>query len=151
MYDVLQFLHVASAIIWLGSGVGLVALIGAMTKSGDRATLLATNRYMEMLGPKLFGTAAMSTLIFGVLTVLTGRGISFGDTWVVMGLVGVAISLVFVGLSAPVNKRLAASAEQHGADHPDVTAALRQARLYNYLDLLVLFIVVWAMVTKPGA
>lgn len=43
------------------------------------------------------------------------------------------------------------NAEQHGVDHPDVTASLRRDRLYKYLDLLVLFIVVWAMVAKPGA
>lgn len=150
MYDVWQFLHVASAIVWLGSGVGLVALMAVMTSAGDRATLMATGRHIEKLGPRLFGTAAMSTLIFGILTVITGD-FSFGDTWIVIGLVGVAISLAIVGLSAPVNKRMAAAVETHGVDHPDVTQALRQARLYNFIDLVVLFVVVWAMVAKPGA
>ena len=151
MYDLLQFLHVASAIVWLGSGVGLVALMSAMTRAGDRATLMVTNRHIEALGPRLFGTAAMATLIFGILTVVVGDGVSFGDTWIVIGLVGVAISLVIVGLMAPVGKRLAAAVETHGVDHADVTAALRQARLYNAVDLVVLFVVVWAMVVKPGA
>jgi uncharacterized membrane protein len=151
MYDVLQFLHVAAAIVWLGSGVGLVALTGVMAKAGDRATLMTTSRYIEPLGPRLFGASAMGTLIFGILAVLTGEGISFGDTWIVIGLVGVALSLVIVGLNNGVNKRLTAAVEQHGPDHPEVEGAIRQGRLYNYVDLVILFIVVWAMVVKPGA
>ena len=148
MYNILQFLHVAAAIIWLGSGVGLVALMATMGK--DRAALMTTNRYMETLGPRLFGPAAMATLIFGILTLLAGEGISWGDTWIVIGLVGVALSLVFVAVSNPVNKRLAATAQEHGPDHPDVAAAVRQLRTYNYVDLVILFVVVWAMVAKPG-
>ena len=151
MYDVLQFLHVASAIIWIGSGVCLVALTGAMTKAGDRATLMAMSRYLESLGPKLFGGAAMGTLLFGILTLLNGRGMSWAHPWIVIGLAGVAVSMVIVGLSAPVNKRLAAAAQEHGPDHADVTAALKTTRLYNYIDLAVLFFVVWAMVAKPGS
>ena len=151
MYDVLQFLHVASAIIWIGSGVCLVALTGAMTKARDRATVMALNSYVEPLAPRLFGGAAMGTLIFGILTLLAGDGMSWGDPWIVIGLAGVAISMVIVQLSVPVNKRLAAAAQEHGPDHADVTAALKTARLYNYIDLAVLFFVVWAMVVKPGS
>ena len=151
MYNVLQFLHVAAAIVWLGSGVGLVALMATMTRAGDRATLMAVTRHFDVLGPRLFGTAAMSTLIFGVLMVIVGDGIGFTDTWIVIGLVGVAISMVIVGISKGVNKKLTAAIEQHGPEHPDAAAAMSQSRMLNYIDLVVLFVVVWAMVVKPGA
>ena len=151
MYDVLKFLHVAAAFVWLGSGVGLVALMGTMTRAGDRATLMSVTRHLEVLGPRLFGPAAMSTLIFGVLTVLVGDGIGFTDTWIVIGFVGVAISLVIVVVSTGVNKNLMAAIEQHGPEHPDAAAAMSRTRMLNYIDLVVLFVVVWAMVFKPGA
>src|SRR5688500_11402248 len=69
---IVQFLHVASGIVWVGSGVGLVGLMAVMTRSGDSATLAATGRHMEVLGPRLFGPSAIATLLFGVITVLVG-------------------------------------------------------------------------------
>jgi uncharacterized membrane protein len=151
MYNVFQFLHVAAAIVWIGSGVCLVAVFGAVGRAGDTTTLMALNRHLEWLGPRLFGPVAMGTLVFGILAVLTGEGLSFGDTWIVIGLVGVAISLVIVALSNPINKRIGETVQEHGPDHPSVKAGQRQIRMYNLIDLVILFAVVWAMVAKPGA
>lgn len=151
MYNAFQFLHVASAVVWVGSGVGVVALMETMTRAGDRATLMTVSRYVDGLGPRLFGTASMSTLIFGVLTVLVGEGIAFTDLWIVIGLVGVAISLVIVALSNPQSRKLAATVQEHGPDHPDVAAATSRLRVLNMVELVVLFTVIAAMVFKPGA
>jgi uncharacterized membrane protein len=151
MYNVLQFLHVSAAIVWLGSGVGLVALMAVMTRAGDRAAVMTVSRHLEVLGPRLFGPAAMSTLIFGVLMVVQSEGLAFSDLWIVIGLVGVAVSLVFVAVSNPQQKRLAATVEEHGPEHPDVAAIGARLRMINLVDLVVLFVVVWAMVAKPGA
>lgn len=151
MYNLFQFLHVASAIVWVGSGVGLVALLTTMNRAGDRATLMATNRHMEVLGGRLFGPSAMATLLFGVVTVLVGDGLSFTDPWIVIGFAGVAVSLLIVVISNPINRKIGEAVAAHGPDHPDVTAGLTKARVLNYVDLVVLFVVVWAMVAKPGA
>ena len=151
MYNLFQFLHVSAAIVWIGSGIGLMALMGAMSKAGDQATLMATSRHIETMAPRVFGPAAMGTLIFGIATVLTGEGISFSDTWIVIGLVGVAISLVIVALSNPVNKRIGPAIAEHGPEHGSVKSAQRQIRMYRTIDIVVLFVVVWAMVAKPGA
>ena len=150
MYNVFQFLHVAAAIVWLGSGVGLMALMAVMARSGDRATLMAVTRHLDVLGPRLFGPAAMSTLIFGVISVLVNEGISFTDTWIIVGLLGVAVSMVIVVISNGINKKLAAAIEQHGPEHPDAAAAMSRARQLHYVDMVVLFVVVAAMVIKPG-
>ena len=150
MYNFFQFLHVTAAIVWLGSGVGLVALIAVMTRSGDTSTVMAVNKHFEVLGPRLFGTAAMSTLLFGVLMVLVSDSIEFTDTWIIVGLVGVAISLVIVGVQNGIRKKLMAAIEQHGPEHPDAQAAMSSTRRLNYIDLVVLFVVVAAMVTQRG-
>ncbi|MPZ73731.1 MAG: DUF2269 family protein [Nitriliruptorales bacterium] len=150
MYNTLQFLHVAAAVVWIGSGVGLVALFAALGRAGDGTTLLGVMRHVETLGSRLFGPSAMATLLFGILTVIAG-GLGFTEPWIIMGLVGVAISLALVAIGNPANKRLLAALEQHGAEHPDVTAAMQRTRLINVVDLVVLLAVVWAMVVKPGA
>ena len=150
MYNVWQFLHVAAAVVWVGSGVGLVALMATMTRAGDRAAVMTVSRHLEVLGPRLFGPAAMGTLIFGVLAVLAGEGIGFTDLWILIGLAGVAISLVIVALSNPQSRKLAATVQEHGPDHPDVAATTSRLRMLNMVDLVVLFAVIAAMVFKPG-
>ena len=151
MYNLFQFLHVASAVVWVGSGVALVALMGAMTRAGDRAAVMSVSRHLEGLAPKLFGSAAMGTLLFGIATVLAGEGIGFTDLWILIGFAGVALSMVIVGISNPQQKRLAATVAEHGPEHPDVAAVTSRLRMLNYVDLAVLFAVIWAMVAKPGA
>lgn len=74
MYDVLQFLHVSFAVVWVGSGVGLLALMAAMARAGDGGTVMAVSRHMEGLGPRLFGPAAMGTLLFGIGAVMVNDG-----------------------------------------------------------------------------
>src|SRR5688500_15403876 len=73
MYNLLQFLHVTAAIVWIGSGIGLVALFAVLGRAGEHETLMATSRHVEKLGKGLFGPAAMGTLIFGILTVLSAE------------------------------------------------------------------------------
>ena len=151
MYDALKFLHIAAAIVWIGSGIGLTALFAAVDKAGDRATLLAVGRYVDGLGNRLFAPAAMSTLIFGILTVVVSDSIGFTDTWIVIGLAGVAISMVTVALRAPVAKQIGPAVQSHGPDSAEVTALLGRSRMINTADVVLLLIVVAVMVFKPGA
>ena len=151
MYTTFKFLHVASAIVWIGSGVGIVALFGVMYSAGDRATELAAGPHVEKLGQRLFGPAAMSTLLFGILAVIANDSISFNDTWIVIGFGGVALSLVILALDTPVTKQIGPAVAEHGPDSEQVDGLLARTRLLNSVTLVLLFIVVWAMVAKPGA
>ena len=151
MYNLLQFLHVAAAIIWIGSGIGLVALFGVLNSAGERETLLNTSRHVEKLGTRLFAPSAMATLIFGILTVLASEGsIGFEDLWIVIGFAGVALSLVFVAVSNPNNRKIGEAAAAEGPNSETVTRLLAKGRMLNYVDITLLLVVVWAMVTKPG-
>ena len=151
MYETLKFLHVVAAIVWIGSGIGLTALFAAVDKAGDRATLLAVGRYVDGLGNRLFAPAAMSTLVFGILTVVVSDSISFADAWIAIGFAGVAISMVTVALRAPVAKQMAPAVQSHGPDSAEVSALLNRSRLINTADVVLLLIVVAVMVFKPGA
>ena len=150
MYDLFQFLHVISAMVWLGSGVGLVALFAVM--GGDRASVLGTGQYLEKLGPRLFGAAAVATLLFGILTVVASDGaISFTDPWILIGLGGIVASFIVTGIATPVGKKMGPAVAEHGPDSAEVTALLGKTRMLNFLHIVVLVVVVWAMVAQPGA
>jgi uncharacterized membrane protein len=151
MYNTLQFLHVVAAIVWLGSGVGFFVLLTLISSSGDRGALLSVGQHMDTLGNRLFGPAAMATLLFGILTVLAGQGISFADLWITIGFAGVAVSLALVAVRAPTAKRIGPAVQEHGPASAEVDALLAKARTINIIDIVLLLIVVWAMVVKPGA
>ena len=46
-------------------------------------------------------------------------------------------------------KRFLSVATEHGTDHPDLAVAARGITLGSTLDVGLLLVVVWAMVTKP--
>ena len=149
MYDLFKFLHVLTAMIWFGSGVGLVALTAMMAK--DRAATAAVAPHMEAVGKRLFGPAAGLTLVFGVVTVLVskGRGIEFQDLWILIGFAGFILSGVVTMVANPATRRLGALVAEKGPDAPEVAAGARKITNLHLLDLLILLVVIAAMVFKP--
>lgn len=151
-YTLYKFLHVASAVIWVGSGVGLFALTLRMQRIGDRPGVLAIGRHAEALGKVLFMPASLSTLLWGVLMVLTTDTLGFSTTWIVVGFVGIAVSIVIgMGFISPTGERLGETVQEKGPDAPEIDQLVGRLLTLNGVDLVILFGVVWAMVAKPGA
>ena len=152
MFELFKFLHIVTAMIWFGAGVGLVALTAIMAK--DRAATGAVAPHMEKVGQRLFGPAAGLTLVFGVIAVLVSpdaRGIDFEDLWVIVGFAGFLLSGVVTMVANPATRRVAALAAEKGPDAPEVAAGARKITNLHLLDLLILLVVIAAMVFKPGA
>ena len=153
MYELFKFLHVSTAVIWVGSGVGLVALTAMMAR--DQTATAAVAPHLERLGGRLFGPAAGLTLVFGVITVLVsgrrGGGWEFQDLWIIIGFVGFALSGVITMLANPASKRLGPLAAERGHDHPEVAALARRVTMLHVIDIVVLFVVIADMVFKPGS
>ena len=87
----------------------------------------------------------------GIVLVWYSPAWEITQLWVILGLVGIANSIVigavFLGLEAG---RIARIAEEKGPDDPEVVA--RTVRVFNIgiYDLAVLILVVVDMVVKPG-
>ena len=75
----------------------------------------------------------------------------FSDAWVSIGFAGVVISAIvgaaFLGPESGKISAAAADPDQAGT----VQARVNRFILVTRVDLLILLIAVWAMVTKPGA
>lgn len=150
-YGVYKFLHVAAAVIWVGSGFGLFALTARMNRIGDRPGLLAIGRHAEALGKTLFAPASAVTLVFGILMVATADALSFTDTWIIVGFVGIALSsAIGMGMISPTGKRLGETVLEKGPDAPEIDQLIGRLLTLNVVDLVILFGVIWAMVLKPG-
>ncbi|WP_052664251.1 DUF2269 family protein [Nitriliruptor alkaliphilus] len=149
-YEAFRFLHVVGAIVWLGSGIGLLMLNQQFIRARDHRGLLAVGRRTEALGTKLFAPASLVTVGAGVVMVATTDTLGFGDLWILIGFVGVVLSGVAqMAVAAPAYTRFQALVEEHGPESEDVHDAARALRLGNLLDIGVLLGVVWAMTAKP--
>jgi uncharacterized membrane protein len=149
-YELLKFLHIASVIAWIGGGIGITVLQLRMTASGDRPGLMSVGRQMEAIGKLYYTPLAVLTLATGVWMVATS-GWAFGEAWIVAGIAGMVVSMGIGGIMTPTGRRLQSESAK---PEPDVAAVARlsqRLRALGITNLVILMVVVWAMVAKPGA
>lgn len=148
-HQIVKFLHVASAIIWLGGGFCLVVLAVIAERARDDKELLYAALKVVLLGTRLFIPAALATLLFGV--VLTWMAWSFTDFWVLLGLGGFAASFAIgMVLMKPRSDRLSADSAAEGASASVVDQCRRLIGIAKF-DLTMMFVIVAVMVLRPTA
>ena len=149
-YNTLKFLHVLSAITWVGGNIYSQVLATKVVGEGDPVHMGTIAKDIGDLGNRLLLPAAISVLVFGVWLVAVSA-LNFTDTFVLIGLVGVAITIVtgafFIGPEAGRLGKLAA--ERDPAD-PEIKQRIRRIVAISRIDLVVLVLVVADMVFKPG-
>ena len=147
LFEIYKFVHVTTAIIWVGGGVLGVAYT-ERAKKAEAGHRLGIARDMEFVALRLFNPAAIVTLIFGILMVLEADAFEFSQAWILMGIGGIAISAALgMGYLGPQARRLVGELETGDAGGEARLVAVSRVALF---DLVVLLVVVWAMVFKPG-
>jgi uncharacterized membrane protein len=142
-----KLIHVLAAIVWVGGGtLGLVFTWRSL--AAEREHRLGFARDMEVLANRVFAPASIIALLFGILLVLEVDAFEFSDTWVLIGIIGLAASVaVGMGFFGPQTKRLIAELE---SNDPKAEGRLGMIAKMSVLDLTIVYVVVWAMVAKPG-
>ena len=150
-YEVLQFVHVAAVIAWVGAPIILTVLQARLRRAGDHATLMGIGRQMETLGKIYFSPLAATTLVTGILMIATTDGLSFGDAWVLIGFAGIAATMAIgLGVITPTGKKLAEAARATPPGSGAVAGLSQRITTLTVVNIAILLFVVWAMVVKPG-
>jgi uncharacterized membrane protein len=147
-YEVLLFLHIATAAVWLGSGFFLQMLVWRAGATDDRPLLQGVASNSGWLAQRIFIPSSLAVLVLGVLLTIEGPW-SFGELWIVLGLAGYAFSfLTGIGFIEPEGKRIAAAM----AAGDEARAAFHVARIntISRIELTVLYLVLAAMALKPS-
>lgn len=145
-FEIYKFLHISFAIVWVGGGI-LSQFLTARARRAGPTQVLGIARDMEFASSRVFAPAAMLTLVFGILMVVDFDGYTFSQTWIVIGLVAIGLSIVLgAGFLGPQAAKLVKELE---AGDAGATARLTRITRVSYLDLTILLIAVWAMVAKP--
>jgi uncharacterized membrane protein len=148
-FAVFKLIHVSVAVFWVGGGIVLTALaLWAQTKS-DPEELATVARQAAFVGERLFAPAGLVVLAMGITMVINDH-IGFGTTWVVIGLVGYALTFTTgIAFLSPRAKRIAELLETKGAAAEETQAAIREILLIARVDVGVLLVVAADMLLKP--
>ena len=151
MYELFKFIHVAAAIAWLGAGLAFQIMNARVASSKDPTAVAVMSEQGEWFGKAYFSTAAIVTLVAGVVMVLVGEGIGFGDLWITGGLVGIVASVVIGAvLIGRATAELNETITVEGAASTRVGILQRRLAALGVADLVILFTVAALMVYKPG-
>ena len=149
-YELLLFLHIVAAIVWLGSGLLIQILAVRAERARDVEGLRRVASEAAGLGETLFIPASLATVIFGVLLVIDGPW-SFDQLWIVLGLAGyLATFLTGILVMKPGSEKLAALMERDkGVMSAEAEVEMRKLLTKGRLDTVVLYLVVAIMALKP--
>ena len=148
-YEILLFLHIAAATVWLGGGFMLLALVFRAERTDDGVLLKKLAENSKWLAQRIFIPFSLAVLVLGILLTIEGPW-GFGDLWIVLGLAGYAASfLTGILFLEPEGKRIDAAMTAHGPDSPQAAQHVRRINVVQRMEMVILFLVVAVMALKP--
>jgi uncharacterized membrane protein len=152
LYDWLLLGHIVAAIAWVGGAITMQLVGNRLVRAESAEAVAAFARTAEWIGPRLYMPASLAVLGFGIALVATSDAWSIGQLWIILGLVGIAISAiggaVFFG---PQSRRIGEALQAEGAESERAQALIRRLFVVGRIDLVILVLIVVDMVLKPGA
>lgn len=151
LYELLKFVHISAAIVWLGGAVMFNILVGQIKKSDGTLAMFEFGQRGEVLGKKVFMPSAIVVLLAGIAMVLES-GWSFEDLWIVIGIAGIVTTVVIgTAFLTPQAGSIGREVEAKGGqiDGP-LQKKIDRFFLVVRIDLVILFLIVLDMVVKPG-
>lgn len=147
MRNGLLFLHIIGAAGWLGGGLYAAYTYSTLAKAEPAAAGPALGR-LKKVEDRYFGPVSGLVLLSGIGLVLTSDAFGWGDTFVLIGLGAFLVSGLLNGtlFKNATDRLVEASSTGSG-----VTEALRFWQRGVVVDVVILLVVIWAMVSKLGA
>ena len=150
-YEILLFLHIAFAIVWLGSGLLLQVLAFRAVRESNLQRIGGLLDDTHWLTNRLFVPSSLAVFVLGVLLTIEGPW-AFDELWIVLGLIGYATTfltgLLFISRQA---QKVGMVIQRDGGMSADAVAETKKLFLISRVDLVVLYTVVLDMTLKPTA
>lgn len=150
MYQVLVYVHIVCAVIWVGGAITLQLLGLRAQRSSDPNDGMRALHQAEWVGTRLFLPASIVLFVAGL--VMVAQAWSFGQAWIAvsMGLwiLSAASGALYLG---PRAKRAAQLMEAEGPSSPAALALTSRILLVSRLELLSFAVIIALMVFKPGS
>ena len=150
LYEVLKYLHISSVVVWVG-GATLFNVLGTQVARANNPQEMASfGARVEWFGLRYFVPFSLLVLAFGVSMVWESEVWKFSDTWIMLGLAGIAFTIVTgAAYLGPTSGKIAKAIEG-GGNMAEVTPLINRLLWVARIDLVVLFLVIADMVFRPG-
>jgi len=146
--DILLYVHILCAAIWLGgAAISIIFLLSTNNLDPQQSKPIIQN--VANLGKFVFGPMSILVLISGI-GLISVAGYEFSELWISIAFTGIIISIILGAVfhARAGRKALAAS----GSDNKsELLAAIKSWLVIAYLDLAIIAGVLAVMVFKPGA
>lgn len=150
MYQLVLYVHVVSAVIWVGGAFAIQVLAVLTNRSNDPTDVPKLARNLEIVGTRVFMPAAAVLFLAGA--VMTIDRWSFGQTWIAVSIAlwigSAAVGAAYLG---PRAKRVAALFEAEGPESLAARQLLGRLFIVSRLELVSFAIIIGLMVFKPGS
>jgi uncharacterized membrane protein len=150
MYQLLLFVHIVCAVIWVGGAVYAQMLAFRVTRSGDPSELPRLALHIEYIGSRVFMPAAV--LLFVAGAAMTLQAWSFGQTWIAISValwvLSAVVGAVYLG---PRVKRAAELFQAEGPTSQTGRQLIDRLFLVSRLELLWFALIIALMSFKPGS
>lgn len=150
-YEFLLFVHIATAATWVGGAAMIQFFALRAIGSDDPTRLSALARDVEWISTRVLIPASLLTVVAGVVMVVDADFWSFGDDWIVIGLILFAITFLAGALFfGPESGRIGKLIEAEGASSTRAQARVQRILALSRADLMLLFLIIFDMAVKPS-
>lgn len=147
-FSIVKFLHVVTAMLWVGGGFALMMLAVLADRAGNVQGMIWAMRATGELGNRFFAPMSLLTLASGLL--MCWLWVGFSELWVLIGLVGYAVTFcIGIFVFKPSAGRMVEMITRDGV----TPAALAQGQFMlraARIDYSVMLVILAAMVLKPS-
>lgn len=150
-YALFKAIHVVVAVIWVGGGLMLTVDGIRARREMNPVSVVAVAQRAAFWGEKVFAPAGLIVFVMGI-AMMINTSWGWGHFWIVAGLIGYASTFITgIAVLSPLAKKIGASAQANGPEHPTTIALIERTLLIASIDVTVLVLVILDMVTKPFA
>jgi uncharacterized membrane protein len=150
MYQLLLYIHIICAFIWVGGAIYAQLLAFRVARSPDPSELPHLARHIEYIGTRVFLPAAL--LLFVAGAAMTLQAWSFGRLWIAVSValwvLSAVVGAVYLG---PRVKKAAELFETEGPTSQAGRHLINRLFLVSRLELIWFAVIIALMTFKPGA
>ena len=148
-FELFKFIHVLAGIVWVGGGI-TAQILALRLKTASPEYRLGYARDMRFAAQFIFLPAALVSYIFGELMIAEVEPVyTHEQAWITIATIGVFVSFLTVATFMVPQIRKAVRLMEAG-EGPAAAKPIRRVTLAARGVLVILLVVVWAMITKPG-
>ena len=148
-YEFFLFVHITAAVIWLGGAFTFQMYGFVVRRGGDPGEIALFAGRAGHLSERMFVPAALTVVVAGIALMINGNW-DWSEWFVALGLVGWAVvSFTAFGYLSRSLSRVGMRMATEGPS-PELGAEMNRLILLARTLILILFLVVFVMVVKPG-